>query len=147
MTREEAAAVLEAMIFGTYPDDDITIEKIEMEAVRFAIAALRGPQPDPKTGLVPCGCGGKAEVGDGNKAFCGRCGITTLEQFTQEDAKSEWTRAMGVKGADTDACDRLRWLLTQSERVVRVDDEDRAAVDRACRLMQECDNGFDRGRG
>ena len=44
MTREEAAAVLDAMIFGTYPDDDITIEKIEMEAVRFAIAALRGPE-------------------------------------------------------------------------------------------------------
>ena len=42
MTRVEAAAVLDAMIFGTYPDDDITIEKIEMEAVRFAIAALRG---------------------------------------------------------------------------------------------------------
>ena len=41
MNREEAAAVLDAMIFGTYPDDDITIEKIEMEAVRFAIAALR----------------------------------------------------------------------------------------------------------
>ena len=48
--------------------------------------------------------------------------------------------------ADTDACDRLRWLLTQAERVVRVDDEDRAVVDRACRLMQECDNGFDRER-
>ena len=46
-----------------------------------------------------------------------------------------------------DACDRLHWLLKQAERVVRVEDEDRAAVDRACRLMQECDNGFDRGRG
>ena len=54
MTREEAAAVLDAMIFGTYPDDDITIEKIEMEAVRFAIAALRGPEPDPATGLKGC---------------------------------------------------------------------------------------------
>ncbi len=53
-------------------------------------------QPDTITGLVTCGCGGKAEVGDGNKAFCGRCGITTLEQFTQEDAKSEWNRAMGL---------------------------------------------------
>ena len=46
----------------------------------------------------------------------------------------------------TDACDRLRWLLTQAERVVRVDDADRAAVDRACRLMAGCDNGFDRVR-
>ena len=49
--------------------------------------------------------------------------------------------------ADTDACDRLRWLLAQAERVVRVEDADRAAVDRACRLMAECDNGFDRVRG
>ena len=48
--------------------------------------------------------------------------------------------------ADTDACDRLRWLLSQAERVVRVDDEDRAAVDRACRLMADIDNGFDRVR-
>ena len=47
----------------------------------------------------------------------------------------------------TDACDRLRWLLTQAERVVRVEDEDRAAVDRACRLMADIDNGFDRVRG
>ena len=49
--------------------------------------------------------------------------------------------------ADTDACDRLRWLLAQAERVVRVDDEDRAVVDRACRLMADIDNGFDRVRG
>ena len=73
MTRVEAAAVLDAMIFGTYPDDDITIEKIEIEAVRFAIAALREQgqgytmtadrlpdgskivaQPDPATGLKGC---------------------------------------------------------------------------------------------
>ena len=47
----------------------------------------------------------------------------------------------------TDACDRLRWLLTQAERVVRVEDADRAAVDRACRLMGGIDNGFDRERG
>ena len=49
--------------------------------------------------------------------------------------------------ADTDACDRLRWLLTQAERAVRVEDADRAAVDRACRLMADIDNGFDRVRG
>ncbi len=52
-----------------------------------------------------------------------------------------------TQSATTDACDRLRWLLTQAERVVRVDDADRAAVDRACRLMAGIDNGFDRVRG
>lgn len=46
MTRVEAAEVLDAMIFGIYPDDDITINKIGIEAVRFAITVLRGPQPD-----------------------------------------------------------------------------------------------------
>ena len=49
--------------------------------------------------------------------------------------------------ADTDACDRLRWLLAQAERVARVEDADRAAVDRACKLLREIDNGFDRERG
>jgi hypothetical protein len=29
------------------------------EVLLAAIDALRGPQPDPDTGLVPCGCGGK----------------------------------------------------------------------------------------
>ena len=48
--------------------------------------------------------------------------------------------------ADTDACDRLRWILNRAERVVRVDDADRAAVDRACRLIAGIDNGFDRVR-
>ncbi|MDD4278462.1 MAG: hypothetical protein PHX74_01880 [Candidatus Sumerlaeales bacterium] len=51
-----------------------------------------------------------------------------------------------TQNATTDACDRLRWLLTQAERVVCVEDEDRAAVDRACRLMADIDNGFDRVR-
>ena len=51
-----------------------------------------------------------------------------------------------TQSATTDACDRLRWLLTQAERVVRVDNEDRVVVDRACRLMADIDSGFDRVR-
>jgi hypothetical protein len=46
-----------------------------------------------------------------------------------------------------DDCDRLRWILNRAERAVRVEDADRAAVDRACLLMAEIDNGFDRVRG
>ena len=30
-------------------------------AMHMAAAALRGPQPDPITGLVPCGCGGRQD--------------------------------------------------------------------------------------
>ena len=51
-----------------------------------------------------------------------------------------------TQSATTDACDRLRWLLTQAERVITVDDADRQAVDRACKLLKEIDNGFDRVR-
>jgi hypothetical protein len=61
----------------------------------FIVVAENKAIPDAETGLVRCGCGGKAEFSDGCKVVCGRCGITTLEQFTQEIAKSEWNRAMG----------------------------------------------------
>ena len=71
------------------------------------------------------------------------------QKHAQSEAVSPATQSCPEKhtqSATTDACDRLRWLLTQAERVVRVEDADRVAVDRACRLMQECDNGFDRER-
>lgn len=49
--------------------------------------------------------------------------------------------------AGTDYADRLRWLLSQAERVVTVDAEDRRAVERACKLLKQIDNGFDAVRG
>ena len=115
MTREQQEAIAVLQEFYDYNKTltphgeswlqaDITINRETQrnlaEALPLAIKAMSRLLTDPDTGLVPCGCGGKAEVGDGNKAFCGRCGITTLEQFTQEDAKSEWNRAMGVKEED-----------------------------------------------
>ena len=33
-----------------------------IEAYQIALSVLRGPQPDPITGLVPCGCGGKPRI-------------------------------------------------------------------------------------
>ena len=72
------------------------------------------------------------------------------QKHAQSEAGSPTTHICPEKrtqSATTDACDRLRWLLTQAERVVRVEDADRAAVDRACRLMADIDNGFDRERG
>ena len=106
MTRVEAAAVLDAMIFGIYPDDDITIEKIEMEAVRFAIAALRGPQPDPETGLMKCGCGGIPEFREDKTepkfgiytVMCSKCNIRLSGYTNRIDfLKQDWNRAMGYK--------------------------------------------------
>ena len=50
MTREEAAEVLELL----YGDCD-PIEENTWLALRMGVAALRGSQPDPDTGLMPCG--------------------------------------------------------------------------------------------
>lgn len=68
------------------------------EAINMAIAALRGPQPDPKTGLVPCGCGGKAEIGEYCAVTCDKCGASVPANYTEADAKAAWNTAMGHKG-------------------------------------------------
>lgn len=96
MKQEEAARVLEnhakngAGVLVTYGLSD---------ALRMAAAALRGPQPDPDTGLMPCGCGGKARFvlpGDGGKwAECKDCLVRTVTQETLYEAKTDWNRAMG----------------------------------------------------
>ena len=52
MTREEAREELQWMINGS-----------AVEAMIIAIAALRGPQPDPDTGLMPCGWCGPERIG------------------------------------------------------------------------------------
>ena len=36
----------------------------DYDNVMGAFNALRSPTPDPITGLVPCGCGGKADCND-----------------------------------------------------------------------------------
>ena len=73
-------------------------------------AALRGPVPDPETGLVPCGCGGKAKIGrleytiadpdlmPAFYAYCQDCGIITENSADREQTKNAWNRAMGYRG-------------------------------------------------
>ena len=97
MTREEAAQVLETLC---YCDCD----KRNDEAVNMAIAALREKQqrqPDPDTGLVPCGCGGVARVAvqyaypDERRVFCERCGLTTIWLSAPMSVlQFHWNRAM-----------------------------------------------------
>ena len=72
-------------------------------------AALRGPDPD--TGLVPCGCGGKAILfhqpdiegpgsdGDRWAVFCEKtCGMGTSDMTSPEYAVETWNTGMGWKG-------------------------------------------------
>lgn len=68
-------------------------------------AALRGPVPDPETGLVNCGCGGKAYMADWSlfrghlySVHCLDCNTQTDHCESQKEAKTRWNIAMGYKG-------------------------------------------------
>ena len=112
MTREEHIAALEKYRDGilsggiSVPYDDLMI------ALDASIAALRGPIPDPDTGLMPCGCGGVPVVVNepGSWGYyperwhircCEdpwkreRCGMRTSSVETKEEAKRIWNTAMG----------------------------------------------------
>lgn len=63
-------------------------------------------KPDPETGLMPCGCGGKAIFwGHKRKGLlrCDNCGIQTKEITADVDdwfevLHKQWNTAMGWKG-------------------------------------------------
>lgn len=113
MTREEAIAVLQEFYDynktltphgDSWLQADITINRYTQEelgkALPTVIAALRSPQPDLITGIVPCGCGGKAKVYttmEGSVLVqCQKCGVSSL-QANPENAdfvKQDWNRAM-----------------------------------------------------
>ena len=117
MTREEAERTLQEFYDfnktltpqgDSWLQADITINRYTQEelgkALPTAIAALRGPQPDLITGLVPCGCGGKVRVecypewAGTPKAYrvdCFNCHVGTMPCQTAEQAKIAWNRAMG----------------------------------------------------
>lgn len=101
MTREEAAQVLEALGYDDY-------DKRNDAAVSMAIAALRGPIPDPVTGLVNCGCGGKAKLhvwqsnGGNISVTCPNCtmqitgiGDDEVTERIIQNMRDLWNRAMG----------------------------------------------------
>lgn len=106
MTREEAAWVLTELA-DEYEKYELSkngwLGTTYIPAHRMGVAALRGPQPDPITGLVPCGCGGKAapmKFNDGfadfERVWCVECKIEVTR--VENGAKEAWNRAMGWKG-------------------------------------------------
>ena len=72
------------------------------EALDMAIDALLGPQPDPITGLMPCGCGGEV-VRYGRNLLnrfttgCSECGTLSWSEFSQEDADKNWNNSRGYR--------------------------------------------------
>ena len=103
MNREDAAREIDntACCFS---------DKRFRDAMHMAAAALRGPQADPDTGLVPCGCGGKAKIWPSDptqftkavtdyEVGCTECAMTTgWVRGKQENAMKVWNTAMGQKG-------------------------------------------------
>ena len=103
MTREEAAREIDntACCFS---------DQRFRDAMHMAADALRGPQPDPDTGLVPCGCGGKVKIWPSEptqfthvitdyEVGCTECAMTTgWVRGKQENAMKVWNTAMGWKG-------------------------------------------------
>lgn len=60
------------------------------------------PTPDPITGLVPCGCGGKAEyyyhpIEDWVAVECVECGAGTSYKDTKEQARDAWNNSRGYR--------------------------------------------------
>ena len=110
MTRDEAANILDLKTRPEALADFVGPELagIVHQAMIMGAEALRGPQPDPDTGLVPCGCGGKAKEetriveisGDYiARVFCEECGIATEYYSDGNVVFLDWNRAMGY--ADT----------------------------------------------
>jgi len=109
MTREEALKLLYWYIVNK-------AGRLEKPKYLDALDALRGPQPDPETGLVPCGCGGKATIKKGNAAYSGyfamcsgcECAVgfdrgnddhRVFGEFPDEEqTKTAWNTAMGWRG-------------------------------------------------
>lgn len=110
MTREEAANILDLKTRPEALADFVGPELagIVHQAMIMGAEALRGPQPDPETGLVPCGCGGEPKMLDikrpyADKGFwveCQGCGITIGPCDSPTIAIIAFNQAMGVKGAD-----------------------------------------------
>ena len=119
MTREQQEAIAVLQEFYDYNKTltphgeswlqaDITINRETQrnlaEALPLAIEAMSRLLTDPETGLVPCGCGGKAYTADWSlfrghlySVHCLDCNVQTDHCESQKEAKVRWNTARGYK--------------------------------------------------
>ena len=107
MTREEALSVINAVEEELSDRGDAEME-YKLDRALCVLGVYE--QPDPITGLVPCGCGGKAKIWSSDptqfthvitdyEAGCTKCAMTTgWVRGKQENAMKVWNTAMGWKG-------------------------------------------------
>lgn len=102
MKNTEAVAIIKAI--GKHAiETHLTDPGDILDATVMAVKALV-PKPDPITGLVPCGCGGRSFVWEGRMhsdtyyVQCLFCGVRTVDRVKKADAIREFNTAMGWKG-------------------------------------------------
>lgn len=102
MTKEQA---INDIVF--WYDNQCKTE-IPYAAISYAYMNLILSHPDPETGIVPCGCGGKLHVtigtpGEGIPVVCwvscNSCFTSSRCYGTKEEAIAAWNTAMGYKEA------------------------------------------------
>lgn len=112
MNREEAAEFTRKLLarakINAFPKTPKTINNIPVFYFEAVLSTFCDPHPDPATGLVPCGCGGRAYVWPSDlrqdmatayQVGCIECAMTTVwVRGKQENAVKVWNTAMGWKG-------------------------------------------------
>ena len=111
--REQAAEVLEKFQKGIYGHGG----KVGV-AIDTAIATLRDPQPDPITGLVPCGCGGEVYPHYQLGWYHEESGVQAFEVSTGCDGCGTYTKPRcghyvnGIDEDDTESASKRDWNIS-----------------------------------
>ena len=99
MTQEEAIGEITYLVYSN--QETMGSAKLQ-DALRVITESTRNPVPDPDTGLMPCGCGGKAGFHysvmlQDNDCYvaCGICGEHSKVALCEEKARDAWNTAMG----------------------------------------------------
>ena len=99
MNREEVIEVLTNALDGL--GTAWIVDEAISAAIKLLAADTNVARKDPITGLVPCGCGGKAKYIEEYDKFytvrveCPQCYVATCATCDEEHATHDWNRAMG----------------------------------------------------
>jgi hypothetical protein len=116
MTRREAHEFIKGYLDNVFHQSN---DYDTYSRLRDCVDTLAPPEPDPETGLVPCGCGGVLELHTRplsfakrynnttdrdieyqHHVFCRKCHWSTMDYLSKELAIKYANRAMGYREDD-----------------------------------------------
>lgn len=105
MTREdlirELSAVIEKEKDTKYHTFVTNLREMAEDCLKYVKKSALIPQPNPETGLVPCGCPRSYVVftfdKEGKYIRCVSCKIRTASYTNYREAKIDWNAAMGYR--------------------------------------------------